>query len=66
MTQEMSMEEGFSQILPSSKLQHQFHRETETRDEFASLRDLISSSPSKNDHLFTAKRREEEKDRKRF
>ena len=65
-TQELSMEEGFSQILPSSKLQHQFHRETETRDEFASLRDLISSSPSKNDHLFTAKRREEEKDRKRF
>jgi len=66
MTQEMSIEEGFSQIKPSSKLQHQFHRETETRDEFASLRDLISSSPNKNGHLFTARKREEEKRRKRF
>ena len=67
MTRELSMEEGFSQLLPSSKLRRQSRREESTIDKYASLRDLISSSPTKKGYLFAAKKREEEeKARKRF
>ena len=66
MTRELSVEEGFSRLLPSSKLRRQLHREESTTDKYASLRKLISSSPTKRSNRFTSKREEEEKARKGF
>lgn len=69
-TSALSMEEGFSQILPPNRFGHPVHRDESTVDKYAALRALISSptptTTRKPTYLFTAKRKEEEKDRKSF
>lgn len=71
-TSALSMEEGFSRILPPNRFGHQVHREESTVDKYAALRALISSptptttTTTKPRYLFTPKRKEDEKDRKSF
>lgn len=71
-TSVLSMEEEFSQILPPNRFGHQVQREESTVDKYAALRALISSptptppTTRKPSYLFTAKRKEEENDKKSF
>lgn len=62
----VSVEEGFSQLLPSPKFRRRFRKEESTTDKYASLRALISSSPTKTGHPYTGKRKEEDEARKGF
>ena len=65
-TSDLSMEQGFSQVLPSSKFQRLTRKEESTLDRYASLRNLITSSPNKAGYLFTTKKKEEEKAKRKF
>ncbi len=65
MAKVLSVEEGFSQLLPSRRPRHQLSRESSSTDKYASLRELVYSSSTKSGYPFTSKR-EEEKARRRL
>lgn len=66
MVRAISVEEGFAHLLPSNKFQRQSGKEQSTQDKYPSLPNLAASSSTRRGYLFTARRKEEERSKKRF